>query len=105
MTANILPDGTEISKFVDILMNPPRIAELRIPNVPRRGTVSGTPLIQEHQLTHGDLVLFSSDGIQERFYRDIERDLLTLDAKQITQHMMKNFSKQYDDSSCLAFIY
>ena len=41
MTTNILPDGIEISKFVDILMNPPRIAELRIPNVPRRGTVSG----------------------------------------------------------------
>jgi len=62
-----------------------------------------TPLLQPYQLTAGDKVISTTDGIQERFYNDTSHHYRTTAPETIVGSIVEDFGKKYDDASCLVF--
>ena len=62
-----------------------------------------TPLLQSYQLSTGDKVIFTTDGIQERFYNDTSHHYRTTAPETIALSIVDQFGKMYDDASCLVF--
>lgn len=62
------------------------------------------PLLQDHLLASGDMVVFTTDGIHERFYTEREQNIDS-DTDTLAECIMTKHIKVYDDASCLIFEY
>jgi len=62
-----------------------------------------TPLLQSYQLTEGDKVILTTDGIQERVYNDSSHHYVTTNPETISRSIVEHYGKLYDDASCLVF--
>lgn len=63
------------------------------------------PVVQKFILKHGDTLLLHSDGISEHFDELECIGLFKQDAKVISERIMRKFSKNNDDASCIVLKY
>lgn len=68
------------------------------------GQAMPTPAPQNAQLAPGDLLVFTTDGIQTRLDHDRgPGDILDGSAHQIATDVVRCFGKDYDDAACLVY--
>lgn len=63
------------------------------------------PRPTELALAPGDLLLFTTDGIDDRFGRSEYPSMLSQGATQVARAVVERFAKPHDDATCLALRY
>jgi len=76
--------------------------------VSQGGIIGGhmrTPQEQTLTLQNGDLLLFHTDGVSERFGTSDYPEILGHDVRVVAGRIVKNFGKDHDDAGCIVAKY
>ncbi len=60
-----------------------------------------TPKMYQHQLEHNNILIIYSDGIQDHFELNACPHTFNLNAAQLCNKIMDDFSKPFDDAACI----
>lgn len=74
--------------------------------VAKEGMVGGVfrkPALQTRILKEGDSFIAFSDGIQSRFYQQVDMLDVPHSARQYVNYLFEHYRKDYDDASCFVY--
>ncbi|PCI80784.1 MAG: stage II sporulation protein E (SpoIIE) [SAR86 cluster bacterium] len=69
------------------------------------GLVVRNPIVSNMSISTEDVLLLYTDGITSHFRKEDYPRLVNDDVRKISNNIVRNFGKEYDDASCIALRY